>query len=68
MMRAKFQQNERARSFLLQTQHYEIGEASRSRVWGTGLKLHDDKNGDKKHWSGRNLTGMALMAVRNELL
>ena len=65
-MRAKFSQNQRAKSFLINTGDKILAEATLNRVWGTGLKLQDTKH-TNRDWQGQNLTGEILMAVRQEL-
>ena len=67
-VRIKFQTNERAKEFLLNTDKNVIAEAGPCLKWGTGLKLSDPKLGDAREWKGENLLGKILMTVRKELL
>jgi ribA/ribD-fused uncharacterized protein len=66
-MKAKFSQNDRARHFLMDTGSCDLAEAGPSKIWGTGLKLVDPKNGNRHNWSGNNVTGEILMKVRNDI-
>ena len=67
-MKAKFTQNARAKNYLMKTGDSVLAEATTSKLWGSGLRLNDAKNGDQNEWKGRNEAGQILMAVRNELL
>ena len=66
-VRAKFQTNERAREFLINTGKNVIAEAGPCSTWGIGLKLSDGKIGDKNEWKGNNALGKILMTIRDEL-
>jgi ribA/ribD-fused uncharacterized protein len=66
-MEAKFNQNEHAKKFLIDTGNKTLAEATTNKTWGTGLKLENEKNAERGSWSGLNLTGETLMVVRNEL-
>ena len=64
--KAKFAQSEELKRMLLETGERELVEASpRDRVWGVGFGA---KNAEKNRnrW-GRNLLGLALIKVREEL-
>jgi len=66
--RAKFEQHEEMRRFLLATDDQVLVEASPSdRIWGIGMA---ESNPDARHpeqWRGLNLLGFALMEVRTQL-
>ena len=64
---AKFQQNPRARTHLLNTGNKTIVEASRDSFWGVGLKLDDPGVLDEQNWTGANLMGNVLIKVRDML-
>ena len=66
-MKAKFEQNERAKSFLLQTGNKFLAEATLNKIWGSGLKLNDAKHSERE-FPGRNITGEILMSVRDTMV
>ena len=66
-LRAKFEQNEKPKLFLMNTGQNHIGEASPSNIWGIGKKLSDPTVLDKSSWVGKNVVGEVLMQVRKEL-
>ena len=64
----KFSQNPVMKDMLLNTGDSLIVEASRpDKVYGIGVALGDQNLWIKDNWSGDNLMGAALMAVRNTL-
>ena len=64
----KFSQNPVMKDMLLNTGDSLIVEASRSdKVYGIGVALGDQNLWNKGNWSGDNLMGAALMAVRKTL-
>jgi len=66
--RAKFQQNHKLATSLLQTGQKPIAEASPSdEIFGIGLAPSNPLAQDPANWKGLNLLGKALMQVRNEL-
>ncbi|CAD7961249.1 unnamed protein product [Amoebophrya sp. A120] len=69
-LRQKFSpaQNPEMSNYLLQTKKKLLVEASPvDTIWGVGLSEHDDSALDKNAWLGKNLLGLALMIVREEL-
>jgi ribA/ribD-fused uncharacterized protein len=64
---AKFQQNNRAKYFLLATGNTILAEATRDKYWGTGLTLDSDTIGDPKKWPGQNTFGQLLSEVRERI-
>ncbi|HLP12282.1 MAG TPA: NADAR family protein [Flavobacteriales bacterium] len=64
----KFSQNEELKSFILQTGHKIIVEASPvDTVWGIGLASDNPLAQHPATWKGQNLLGFALMEVRDEI-
>lgn len=64
----KFSQDKALRSFLEQTKHKVIVEASpRDRIWGIGMGESNPAARDPTLWRGQNLLGFALMEVRDQL-
>lgn len=67
-LRAKFTQNQHLQTFLKNTRHLQIGEASKDTRWGIGLDLSDAAVLDTTKWDPEgNLLGKCLMKVRKEL-
>lgn len=66
--KAKFEQNEVLRRFLLNTKSRVLVEASPvDRIWGIGLAEDDPRVNNPEKWRGLNLLGFALMKVRTLL-
>nr|WP_250035100.1 NADAR family protein [Actinoplanes maris] len=66
--RAKFEQHEELRDYLVSTGSRVLVEASPlDRVWGIGLGRDDPAAADPRRWRGTNLLGFALMDVRDSL-
>lgn len=64
----KFNQNEKLKSFLLNTKEQILVEASPlDTIWGIGLTVDDDSVKNPYLWNGTNLLGFALMEVRDLL-
>ncbi len=64
----KFSQDEKLRSFLIQTKDKVLVEASPvDAIWGIGLKDDHPDALNPAAWRGENLLGFALMEVRNLL-
>lgn len=65
---AKFSQNPKLKELLLGTGNKVLVEASPfDKVWGIGLDQGDPRALDPKQWRGRNLLGVSLIAVREDL-
>lgn len=64
----KFSQNEKMKTFLLQTNNRVLVEASPyDRIWGIGMSQNHDNCSNPKLWKGENLLGFALMEARDLL-
>lgn len=64
----KFATHENLKQMLLNTKDKIIVEASPfDRIWGVGLSADNPAINDPKKWQGKNLLGIALMKVREEL-
>lgn len=64
----KFSQNEDLKTFLLNTKHRILVEASPiDDIWGVGLSRDSDKIHNPNNWKGLNLLGFVLMDVRDNL-
>lgn len=65
---AKFGQNERLKTFLLNTGNRVLVEASPyDKIWGIGMSANDDNVENPNMWKGENNLGFALMEVRDIL-
>ena len=64
---AKFSQNPELRQNLMETGNKLIAEASTDKTWGTGESLNSPGVLQKSSWTGSNLLGKVLMAVRDQL-
>lgn len=64
---AKFEQNEKLKKMLLDTNDTLLGEGSRDKMWGVGLAMHDKNVLKESTWKGDNLMGKTLMKVRYQL-
>ena len=66
--KAKFEQNEALKTYLLGTGDHILVEASPvDTIWGIGLAEENPLCGDPEQWKGLNLLGFALMNVRSIL-
>jgi ribA/ribD-fused uncharacterized protein len=66
-IRAKFEQNEVLREYLLASGTKTLGEASKDNDWGIGATLHNPHILDRNSWTGQNWLGKLLMKARDEL-
>ena len=65
---AKFSQNEKLKTFLLNTGTKILVEASPyDKIWGIGLSADQENIENPLTWNGENLLGFALMEVRDSL-
>ena len=49
---AKYLQNERARSTLLNTKDKSLAECTTDKLWGTGIPLHQQDTLNPRKWTG----------------
>ncbi|PVD23799.1 hypothetical protein C0Q70_17073 [Pomacea canaliculata] len=67
--RAKFSQNDSLKSILFATHPRTLVEASPvDTIWGIGLSEDNPLAWDRSTWQGKNLLGLALTEVRDELM
>ena len=67
-LKAKFSQNPILRERLEATGDAVIAECSvKDRIWGNGCAMDDPKRLDPVSWHGRNLLGLTLMLVRDDM-
>ena len=66
-VKAKFQQNENLKAFLLNTGNTILAEASGDKFWATGYRLRDWQLWDQNLWVGKNALGVMLQNVREQL-
>jgi ribA/ribD-fused uncharacterized protein len=64
---AKFNQNTRAKMFLLSTDETVLAEATRDRFWGIGLSLDSKELAEQSKWTGANAFGDILMIIRDRI-
>lgn len=64
---AKYNQNDQARSLLLDTGEATLVESSPSTEWGSGVRLHEKDSTNPSAWKGKNVMGQILMEVRKNL-
>ncbi len=67
-IRAKFSQNPDLSTYLINTGTRDLGEASLDPFWGVGLSLNNKDIAKKELWTGKNVLGKVLMAVRADLV
>lgn len=66
--KSKFESSIELKNKLLETGDKILVEASPyDKIWGVGLAENDDLILDPKNWKGKNLLGIVLMRVRDEL-
>ena len=66
-VRAKFEQNTLLKNILLSTGEMVIVEASKDRMWGTGVALRTKDCLHENTWNNRGLMCKILLRVRQEL-
>jgi ribA/ribD-fused uncharacterized protein len=67
--RAKFTQNAELLDVLLATKGTTLVEASPyDKIWGIGLGEKDPRANDPAQWQGKNLLGIVLTELRDELV
>ena len=64
---AKFEQNPKLKTILLNTNSKTLIECSWDKVWGTGCPLSRPDCLDAENWESPGLLGTLLMAVREKL-
>ena len=64
---AKYLQNERARSTLLNTKDKSLAECTTDKLWGTGIPLHQQDTLNPRKWTGDGLLGKLLEECRTEI-
>ena len=64
---AKFDQNPKLKTILLNTKDKTLVECSWDRVWGTGCPLSRPDCLDAENWESPGLLGKLLMTVREKL-
>lgn len=64
---AKFSQNSHLKKKLLDTGDMILAEATRDKLWGTGVGLREAGCLDNQNWTGRGCMGDALLYVRDVL-
>ncbi len=67
-IRAKFGQNPSLAASLIKTGTRDLGEASTNPFWGVGMTLNNNDILQKNLWTGKNILGKVLMAIRAELV
>ena len=66
---AKFSQNEKLKSLLINHTNDILVEASPlDKIWGIGLDCNDKNAKNPNLWNGTNLLGFALMEVKDDLI
>jgi ribA/ribD-fused uncharacterized protein len=64
----KFTQDKNLKEYILGTGDKLIVEASpEDSIWGIGLSEYDAKKTPRPEWPGKNLLGITLMEVRNDI-
>ena len=62
---AKFNQNADLRERLINTKEAYLVECAHSdKIWACGIRLNESERFDATKWTGQNILGFALMAVR----
>lgn len=67
-VKAKFQQSEEHKDFLISTGTDTIFEASLNTFWGIGCSMDNQNIWDKAKWEGNNMLGKILEEVRMEII
>ena len=69
-LKAKFEQNQDLKTFLLNTKNMMLVEASpHDKFWGVGMSMRNKNIWKKKSWLGysKNQLGILLMELRSNL-
>ena len=67
-IKAKFEQNENLRQFLLHTGSCILAECSYDSLWGTGIPIHHTDCLKHDQWTSQGLLGDILTQIRSELV
>ena len=63
----KFNQNAHLKKRLLSTKDKVLVEATKEKLWGCGIGLHETGCLDKQNWSSQGIMGEALVYIRQKL-
>ena len=65
-IRAKFEQNDHLMATLLATDNMMIAEASRDKLWGTGIPLNDKDALTREKWENPGWLSRILISIRDD--
>ena len=65
-IRAKFEQNDHLMATLLATDNMMIAEASRDKLWGTGIPLKDKDALTREKWENPGWLSRILINIRDD--
>ena len=65
-IRAKFEQNDHLMATLLATENMMIAEASRDKLWGTGISLNDKDALSREKWNSPGWLSRILIGIRDD--
>ena len=65
-IRAKFEQNDHLMATLLATDNMMIAEASRDKLWGTGISLNDKDALLREKWENPGWLSRILISIRDD--
>ena len=68
VLRAKVNQNEHIKQFLIKSHPKILAEAAKDSLWACGLALKDDRVLKRKNWVRVGHGGMKFMQIRSEIL
>ena len=63
----KFEQNDHLVATLLATNNMMIAEASRDKLWGTGISLNDKDALSREKWENPGWLSRILTSIRDDL-